>query len=152
MKIEDAIKQKKPFRTPHHRVIVNLIYTHNWVSDQIKAMLKAFDITQQQYNVLRVLRGAGEPISTSVIRDRLLDKMSDTSRMVDRLYQKGLVTRSSCKHDKRLVDVSLSTEGKKLLAEIDKYDDQMDGIVSGNITKEEALQLSELLDKLRGSE
>ncbi|MBK7869920.1 MAG: MarR family transcriptional regulator [Saprospiraceae bacterium] len=149
MKIEDAIRQKRPFRNAYQRTVVNLIYTTNWLTDHIREHLKPFGITIQQYNVLRILRGAGKPISTSDIRDRLLDKMADTSRMVDRLCQKGLVIRTVCPGDKRLVDVTLSEDGEKLLAEIDKMDAQMDA-VARNLSEEEAAHLSELLDKLRG--
>ncbi|MDX1942924.1 MAG: MarR family transcriptional regulator [Saprospiraceae bacterium] len=149
MKIEEAIRQKRPFRNAYQRTVVNLIYTTNWLTDYIREHLKPFGITIQQYNVLRILRGAGKPISTSDIRDRLLDKMSDTSRMVDRLCQKGLVIRSVCPGDKRLVDVTLSEDGEKLLIEIDKMDAQMDAVAC-NLSEEEAAHLSELLDKLRG--
>ncbi len=149
MKIEEAIRQKRPFRNPAQRVVVNLIYTSNWLTDHLREHLKPFGITMQQYNVLRILRGAGKPISTSDIRERLLDKMADTSRMVDRLCQKGLVVRNACPSDKRLVDVTLSEAGEKLLAELDQYDSQMDQVVA-NLSEEEAIQLSELLDKLRG--
>ena len=149
MRIEEAIQQTKPFRNARHKAIVNIIYTNNWVQEQIKSELKPYGITMQQYNVLRVLKGAGNPISTSVIRERLLDKMSDTSRMVERLYQKGLVLRSSCKFDKRLVDVSISPEGEKLLSGLKKINPGLDEILAG-LTEEEAEMLSGLLDKARG--
>lgn len=148
MKIEDAIKQTKPFRNNRHKAMVNLIYTHNFIVDQLRSKIKPFGITMQQYNVLRVLRGAGEPISTSVIRERLLDKMADTSRMVNRLHQKGLVTRNECEHDKRLVDISLTEAGYSLLEQLDILNSDMDKIV-GSITEEEATTLSNLLDKIR---
>ncbi|TXB61546.1 MarR family winged helix-turn-helix transcriptional regulator [Phaeodactylibacter luteus] len=148
MKIEDAIKQTKPFRNNRHKAMVNLIYTHNFIVDQLRSKIKPFGITMQQYNVLRVLRGAGEPISTSVIRERLLDKMADTSRMVNRLHQKGLVTRNECEHDKRLVDISLTEAGYALLEQLDLLNPDMDKIV-GSITEEEATTLSNLLDKIR---
>lgn len=149
MKIEEAIRQKKPFRNAYQRAIVNMIYTTNWLTDHLREHLKPFGITIQQYNVLRILRGAGKPISTSDIRERLLDKMADTSRMVDRLCQKGLVLRTICPSDKRLVDVTLSKEGEKLLAKLDQLDNQMDEAIT-NLTEDEAGKLSELLDKLRG--
>ena len=148
MKIEEAINQTKPFRNHRHRAMVNLIYTHNWMVDQLRAKIKPYGITMQQYNVLRVLRGAGEPISTSVIRERLLDKMADTSRMVHRLAQKNLVIRRECAHDKRLVDVSLSKEGYALLGQLDELNQSMDHICDG-LSENEAAQLSNLLDKLR---
>lgn len=149
MKIEEEIRQKKPFRNAYQRAIVNMIYTANWLTDQLRAHLKPYGITIQQYNVLRILRGADKPLSTSDIRERLLDKMADTSRMVDRLCQKGLVERSTCEQDKRLVDVTLSAEGEKLLEKMDALDDAMDQLI-GELTDEEAMRLSDLLDKIRG--
>ncbi len=148
MKIEEAINQTRPFRNPRHKATVNLIYTNNWVIDRIKRQLKPYGITPQQYNVLRVLKGAGEPISTSVIRDRLLDKMADTSRMVDRLYQKGLVIRRECKHDKRLVDVTLSPEGEKLIQQMKERNQELDDILR-KLSDEDAELLNKLLDKIR---
>lgn len=149
MKIEEAIRQKKPFRNPYQKAVVNLIFTTNWLTDHIRTHLKPYGITMQQYNVLRILRGAGKPISTSDIRDRLLDKMADTSRMVDRLCQKGLVVRSVCPGDKRLVDVTLSDAGEALLAKLDQQDDAMDKALQ-RLSETEAEQLSALLDKIRG--
>lgn len=148
MTIEQAIQQKIPFSNEWQRAMVNLIYTANWVNDQLKLNLKQFDITPQQYNVMRILRGAGKPISTSDIRDRLLDKMSDASRMVDRLCQKGWVVRTTCPNDKRLVDVKLTDEGTLLLLDIDN---QLKNIETPliKLSSEEANTLNILLDKAR---
>ena len=149
MKIAEAIQQKRPFRNSYQMAMVNLIYSHNWVTDQLRQHLKPYGVTMKQYNVLRILNGAGEPITTSVIRERLLDKMSDASRMVDRLHQRGLVVRSTCSGDKRLVDVTLSRAGEELLQNMKGMEQSMDAIFK-NLSDEEATQLSELLDKLRG--
>ncbi len=151
MSIQSDIKQNKPFRNEHHELVVNIIYTYNWLVDQIKQKLKPFNITLQQFNVLRILRGAGEPVSTSVIRERMLDKMSDTSRIVDRLYQKGLVKRTTCSSDKRLVDISLTREGEELLVKMDNVNNDMDAIAA-SLCPEEAKSLSRLMDKLRNIE
>lgn len=148
MKIEEAIQQKRPFRNAYQKVIVNLIYTQNWVTSQLQQHLKPYGVTMKQYNVLRIVKGAGKPITTSTIRERLLDKMSDASRMVERLNQRGLVIRTTCPTDKRLVDVSLSKKGEKLLEVMSKFENEMDDIV-GQLSETEAEQLSELLDKLR---
>lgn len=148
MTIEQAIKQKTPFKNEWHRAMVNLFFTSNWVGDQVKNQLKSHDITPQQYNVLRILRGAGGPISTSDIRDRLLDKMADASRMVERLCQKKLVERNVCPYDKRLVDVVITVEGANLLAEIDQHQEML-GSPLNTLTEEEAKTLNDLLDKLR---
>ncbi|MEL6626097.1 MAG: MarR family transcriptional regulator [Bacteroidota bacterium] len=149
MRLEDAIKQKTPFRSPWAKATVNLIFTHNWLITRQKDLFKTFDITLQQYNVLRILRGQHpEPISTSEIRGRMLDRMSDVSRIVDRLVKKGLVSRKTCKSDKRLVDVLINDSGLDLLDQIDQYDKDMDNML-GALTADEAEQLSTLLDKLR---
>ncbi|MEL6131860.1 MAG: MarR family transcriptional regulator [Bacteroidota bacterium] len=128
---------------------MNLIFTHNWLISKQKDLFKTFDITVQQYNVLRILRGQHpDPISTSDIRGRMLDRMSDVSRIVDRLVKKGLVSRKTCKSDKRLVDVLINDSGLELLKKIDQYDRDMDNML-GALTADEAEQLSTLLDKLR---
>lgn len=149
MGIEKDINQKK-FRNEHQKVLINLIYTYNWVTEQAKTILEKGDVTAQQFNILRILRGAGEPLSTLQIRQRMLDKMSDTSRIVDRLILKGLVKKNVCKTDKRLVDVSITDKGKKLLEKLDKYDADMDAI-AGSLSEADAKTLNKLLDKIRNS-
>ena len=149
MSIEKDIKQKK-FRNEHQKSIINIIYTFNWVTEQSKVILERGDVTAQQFNILRILRGAGAPLSTLQIRQRMLDKMSDTSRIVDRLIVKGLVKKNVCKADKRLVDVNITDKGRKLLAKLDKYEEEMDAI-AGNLSEAEAKSLNKLLDKIRNS-
>ncbi len=147
MGIEKDINQQS-FRNDYQKAAINLIYTYNWLNEKIKGFLDREDITGQQFNILRILRGAGTPISTLQIRERMLDKMSDTSRIVDRLVLKGLAQKNICKNDKRLVDVSITTKGKKLLEKIDAHEKEMDSIF-GNLTDTEAGQLNKLLDKIR---
>jgi DNA-binding MarR family transcriptional regulator len=148
MSLEKDINQSK-FKNEHQKVMVNIIYTANWMNEQLKSFFDKEDITQQQFNILRILRGAGEPISTLQIRQRMLDKMSDTSRIVDRLLVKGLVKKTTCPTDKRLVDVSITTKGKKLLEKIDASQNNMDAI-SNNLTDADAKEMNNLLDKMRG--
>jgi DNA-binding MarR family transcriptional regulator len=151
MKIEEAINQKN-FRNEWQRATINLLYTHNWVEHQVKRILKPYGVTGQQFNVLRILRGQfPEPITTSVIRERMLDTMSDVSRIVDRLCKKGLVERKVCPMDKRLVDVRITEKGLELLLHIDSKSEKLD-IANNNLTKDEAILLSNLLDKMRGDE
>jgi len=116
----------------------------------MKARFDKEEITGQQYNILRILRGAGKPISTLQIRERMLDKMSDTSRIVDRLVLKGFAKKNICKNDKRLVDVSISSKGKNLLEKMDKYEKEMDAILV-NLSLAETKILNSLLDKIRQS-
>ena len=150
MSIEEDIRQRS-FRNDYQKGIINLIYTFNWMNEKMKKFFDKEDVTAQQYNILRILRGAGKPISTLQIRERMLDKMSDTSRIVDRLVLKGLAKKTVCKNDKRLVDVSISTKGKTLLEKIDKYDKEVDAIF-GNLSDSEAKTLNKLLDKIRQSD
>jgi len=149
MSIADEINQRK-FRSERQKAAINLIYTTNWLNEKMKYFFDNYDITSQQFNILRILRGAGEPLSTLQIRQRMLDKMSDTSRIVDRLVKKGMVKKNICKTDRRLVDVIITDKGKKLLAELDSKDDDMDAILK-NINEDDAIQINQLLDKLRNS-
>jgi DNA-binding MarR family transcriptional regulator len=119
--------------------------------EQSRKFFEKADLTPQQFNILRILRGAGKPISTLQIRQRMLDKMSDTSRIVDRLIKKELVEKVICKSDRRLVDVSISDKGLKLLDSLDFLNEQMDAELNG-LSVEEAKTLNQLLDKLRRSE
>jgi len=149
MALENEINQRK-FRNEYQKSAINLVYTYNWVTEKITRIFDEWDITAQQFNILRILRGAGQPLSTLQIRQRMLDRMSDTSRIVDRLVKKGLVKKGICKMDRRLVDVTITDKGKKLLEKIDQYSDQMDGIMK-NLTEEDARTLNELLDKIRNT-
>lgn len=147
MSIDKEINQKR-FRNEYQKSVINLIYTFNWLNEKSKSLLDRFEITSQQFNILRILRGAGMPISTLQIRQRMLDKMSDTSRIVDRMIRKGLVKKVVCKSDKRLVDVTISEKGKKLLEKLDEHQDEMDGVMK-NLSEDEARILNSLLDKIR---
>ncbi|HTI11986.1 MAG TPA: MarR family transcriptional regulator [Puia sp.] len=150
MTLEKEINQRK-FRNEYQKSAINIIYTYNWLTEKINKVFDEWGITSQQFNILRILRGAGKPLSTLQIRQRMLDKMSDTSRIVDRLVKKGLVKKAICKSDRRLVDVTIAEKGKKLLEKIDAYDEQMDGIMT-NLTESDAKTLNGLLDKLRNGD
>ncbi|MFM9840915.1 MAG: MarR family winged helix-turn-helix transcriptional regulator [Cyclobacteriaceae bacterium] len=149
MKIEEEIKQSK-FRNVHHKVAINLLYTAAWLGDKNKSFFKDFGITTQQFNILRILRGQHpNKISGAEIKNRMLDKNSDVSRLIDRLITKELVTKSQCPNDKRAADVMITESGLALLKKIDALMDQTD-VTAFNLTKEEAAELSDLLDKCRG--
>ncbi len=148
MGIENDIQQRK-FRNAYQKASVNLIYTMGWMKDRMKCIFDAEDITAQQYNILRILRGSfPQPLSTLQIRERMIEKMSDTSRIVDRLITKGLVKKVTCKSDRRLVDVIITDKGKKLLEKLDARQDEIDSIL-GNLSEKDANILSDLLDKIR---
>lgn len=150
MSIEKDISQRK-FKTEYQKAMINLIFTHNWMMERMKLFFEQADLTPQQFNIMRILRGAGQPLSTLQIRQRMLDKMSDTSRIVDRLIKKGLAKKVVCKSDRRLVDVSITEKGLKLLEKLDDTQDDLDSIIN-NLSEPDAKQLNKLLDKIRNSE
>lgn len=147
MGIEKEIQQSN-FRNEFQKLAINLMYTANWLNERISRILLKEEITQQQYNILRILRGSDHPLSTLQIRERMLDKMSDTSRIVDRLICKELVQKNACQSDKRLVDIVLTEKGLKLINKLDLLDSQLDAILSG-IDGNEAVMANQILDKLR---
>ncbi len=149
MKIEEEIQQPK-FRNAHQKAVINLLYTANWLMDKNNSFFKAYGITNQQFNILRILRGQHpQKISGAEIKSRMIDKNSDVSRLLDRLIAKKLIEKSQCPNDKRAADVMITKSGLDLLKIIDKKMDQTDSAVM-NLTSQEAEQLSLLLDKSRG--
>ena len=127
MGIEKDIQQTN-FRNEFQKMSINIIYTANWLNEKMGQILATEDITQQQYNILRILRGSECPLSTLKIRERMLDKMSDTSRIVDRLIVKGLVEKTACIKDKRLVDITIAKKGLQLLEKLDSLNEHIDSI------------------------
>jgi DNA-binding MarR family transcriptional regulator len=149
MELEREINQKK-FRSQHHKLAVNIIYTFNWLNEFQVKILKPYDITLQQYNVLRILRGQHpNPASVKLIRERMLDKMSDASRIVEKLRVKGMLSRSTCPSDRRACEVIISQKGLDLLEKIDKHNENEDKVFC-NLTTDEVAQMNVLLDKMRG--
>jgi DNA-binding MarR family transcriptional regulator len=145
--IEEEIQQKK-FRSVFHKVVINLIYTCNWLESKQQVYFKSFGITGQQYNILRILKGQHpKSISATEIKSRMLDRNSDVSRILDRLVLKKLITKNTCPNDKRASDVLITDEGVNLLREIDKNEPELNPITS--LTADEATLLSNLLDKCR---
>ncbi len=150
MGISEDIKQKS-FESEHQKALINLIYTSNHVIGKMNLFFKSYDITRQQYNVLRILRGQHpHPSSVNLIKERMLDKMSDASRIVKRLLEKGLIERKISFYDRRSVEITISEKGLKLLVNTDKEVRNFDHLVE-NLDTNEAKQLNSLLDKLRGN-
>ncbi len=149
MKIEEAIKQKK-FKNEFHKMAVNIIYTSNWLNANHSRVFKRHDLTVQQFNILRILRGQHpKPATVNLLIDRMIDKMSNASRIVDKLIMKGLVERTVCPEDRRAVNVLITAKGLKLLSKLDEEMEEMEASMK-TLTQKEAKQLNELLDKLRG--
>jgi DNA-binding MarR family transcriptional regulator len=149
MEIEKEIQNAK-FINNYQKVSVNIVYTYNWLNALLKRELNLHKITNQQFNILRILKGQyPKPATINILKDWMLDKMSDASRIVDRLVQKELVTRCVNDKDRRAVDILISDKGLNLLKNI-FLEDLMNNSLQNNISEEEAETLSMLLDKLRG--
>ncbi len=149
MRLEEEIKQKE-FKSEYSKSVVNLIYTFNWLDAQTRDFMKKFDITSQQFNILRILRGQQPaPATINLLKERMLDKMCDASRMVERLKTKSLVERRVCEKDRRAVDIIITKKGLELLAKIDKEMPDYDNLMK-NLNSTEIKQFNNLLDKLRG--
>lgn len=149
MKIEDAIQQRE-FKDPYNKLVVNLLYTHSYLVTSQNWLFKPHDISPEQYNVLRILRGQnGVPTTVSSIQDRMLNKMSNASRLVEKLKTKELVKREECPNDRRQVDVIITEKGLELLNLLQTQ------VENGNknfvhLDLVEVNQLNDLLDKMRG--
>lgn len=148
MGIEDQIKAN--YKNEHHKAIVNIRFTSNWLGTYHNKQLEKFDLTLPQFNILRILRGAKEKISIKVIKERMLEKSPNTTRLVDKLIQKKLVKRNRCKSDRRVVYIEITQNGQDLLSAIDDVFDEFN--MEDKLSKEEAIQLNKLLDKIRAPE
>jgi len=148
MSLESEVHQKE-FRNEYHKAFVNIIHTHNYIVSRANNAYKKFDITRQQYNVLRILKGQYPGYaSIFLIRERMLDKMSDASRIVERLRLKGLVVREFGAKDKRSVEVTITPKGLKLLEDMQPEVFQLESLLR-HIDTQEINQLNDLLDKIR---
>jgi DNA-binding MarR family transcriptional regulator len=148
MELEKEVQTK--FENEYHKTVVNMLYTYGWISDILKSRLSKEHVTLQQFNILRILRGQYPgPATINLLKERMLDKMSDASRIVERLVQKGLVTRCINQKDRRAVDIVINEKGLELLKKLDPVITPID-VMKANLTEDEARQLNSLLDKLRG--
>ncbi|WP_299438009.1 MarR family transcriptional regulator [uncultured Aquimarina sp.] len=149
MNIEDIIKTKTELPLSR-KAIVNLLYTENWISDQINSELKVYDISIQQFNVLRILNGQqGKPANLSTIQDRMVSKMSNTTRLVDKLIKKNLVKRVTCPTNRRKVEITITNEGQKFLEQVSPAMNNFEKRITSNLSQEELILLNNLLNKLR---
>ncbi len=148
VKLEDEIQQKK-FKSEEQKLMVNLIYTTNWLNAKYDLYFAHSSITIQQYNVLRILRGQyPQPCNIKLIKDRMLDRMSDASRIVDKLHSKDLIIRKECPNDRRSVDIVITEKGLELLQSLD-YIDESSKQLFQSLEYDEINTLNRLLDKLR---
>lgn len=148
MKLEEELKQKQ-FKSEHQKAVLNILFTGHWLDSENTKILKPYGISPQQYNVLRILKGQyPNAISVNNIMGRMIDKMSNTSRLVEKLRQKELIERVICEHDRRQVDVKITDKGIKLLEKLNSRVDDFDQLIN-NITVGEAKLINTILDKVR---
>jgi len=132
------------------KTMINLLYTSNWLKEKSTMLFKASDLTSEQYNVLRILRGQkGNPANLSTIQERMLNKMSNTTRLIDKLIKKELVTRQTCESNRRKIEIYITKKGLVLLAELDAVVDANNKKLTKNLNTRELKTLNMLLDKLR---
>ncbi len=128
------------------KALINIKYTANWINSKENEFFKQYGISPQQFNILRILRGANEPIKVQIIKDRMIERAPNATRLMDKLCDKKLIERIRCDHDRRVVYISISTQGLAMLKDIDG-NIKLDFIE--NLSDAEAEQLSILLDKIR---
>lgn len=149
MKLEEEIHQHKGFQDEWEKLILNIMFTGNWINALQHQQLKKYDLTPEQYNILRILRGQNpEPASINLLKARMLNKMSNASRLVEKLRRKGLAKRDECQEDRRQVEVCISDEGLALLTRIEEQESTPKNSFH-HITEEDAKQINDLLDRLR---
>lgn len=150
MKLEDAIQQPK-FKSPQQKLAINLLFTANWLNHHYSLFFKNVDITTQQYNVLRILRGQyPNTCNLKLIKERMLDRMSDASRIIDKLVNKEYVERKTCPNDRRNINILITKQGLALLKKLDFIDETTQKML-GSLTTKQVNDLNNLLDKLRDS-
>lgn len=148
MSLEDDIRQEK-FSSDYQKAAVNILYTGSWLYNINAAYLKKFDITPEQFNVLRILRGsAPRPMMLSEITQRMIDKNSNSTRLVEKLRLKLMVSREQCENNRRQVDIAITDKGLQLLKKIDLEQAAWEASLQ-KLTKAETKELNRLLDKLR---
>ena len=146
----DKELREKSYSSEYQRLRINILYTANWLNSQVRVFLKPFDITSKQFNILRILRGhkGKTPQSILEIKDKMIDRMSDVSRLIDRLEKKQLISRKNCDVDRRTIRIVITKEGLRLLAKIDDEMHVLDALFT-NINEDEAAALNEGLNKFR---
>ena len=149
MKIEKAIKATSQMEITT-KSIINIMYTSRFIEDMFTSLLKQYDITSQQFNVLRILRGQkGKPANLSTLQERMIDKSSNTTRLVDKLIKKGFVKRQTCEQNRRKVEIFITDKGLIQLKELDPVTEKINKNLLANLSTRQMEDLNKLLDKIR---
>lgn len=149
MRIEDEIQQRS-FKNEFQKLNINVLFTAAWLNQQTTQLLKPYKISWQQFNILRILRGQHpEPLTVKTLTTRMIDKMSNTSRLVEKLRQKGYVERSECTEDRRRVDIIITDNGLKVVSEASEILEQTVNTFFEHVSEGEAAQVNKVLDQMR---
>lgn len=149
MKIEEIIKSENSLSV-EKKTVLNIMFTHHIVSDKFNELLKIYELSTEQFNVLRILRGQkGKPANMSIIQERMIAKTSNTTRLVDKLLLKGLVFREVCMHNRRKMEVTITEKGLELLKILDPEVIKHEKAFASNMTSDELETLNQLLEKFR---
>jgi len=128
------------------KAMLNILYTAGWISNKQNEFFKSYGISPQQYNILRILNGADEPLNVQVIKERMIERSPNATRLMDKLCVKQYIDRLPCEHDRRVVKIAITEKGKELLNTIPK---NFNKEILKNLSEKEAEKLSEILDKMR---
>jgi DNA-binding MarR family transcriptional regulator len=147
-RIEDEMQST--FTNERHRMMFSIVFTGSWITSNFNEVIKPYGVSSQQFNILRILRGAGEWLAMNEVKKRMVDKSPNATRLCDKLVSKGLVERGRSEEDRRVVHLKIAEKGLALLSKIDEEDDGSHMAYMQNVTEEEATTLADLLEKLRG--
>lgn len=142
--LNDDIQSK--FKNEKVKAMLNIIYSANWINSKLNTFFKSFDLSHQQFNILRILNGADEPLKVQTIKERMVERSPNATRLMDKLCAKELINRIQCSDDRRVVHIIITAKGKEILHDINK---SMTFDVLENLTIDEAKVMNELLDKMR---
>jgi len=142
--LNDDIQSK--FKNEKVKAMLNIIYSANWINSKLNTFFKSFDLSHQQFNILRILNGADEPLKVQTIKERMVERSPNATRLMDKLCAKELINRIQCPDDRRVVHIIITKKGKELLHDINK---SMNFDLLENLTIDEAKVMNELLDKMR---
>lgn len=149
IKVEDILKTNRPI-SEKKKLMINLMLTTNEAASKMAEALKPFELSIQQFNVLRILRGQGDkPANLCTVQDRMVSKMSNTTRLVDKLLEKKLVDRNTCEENRRKIEIFITEKGLGLLKEIDPIVEKTEKDFVKDLAPEEVENLNSLLEKLR---
>lgn len=150
MKLEEELKTEK-FKTEQQRAALSVLFTANWIEERTNECFKQYGISQEQYNVLRILKGQkGKPANLSTVQERMIHRMSNATRLVEKLKQKGYVTRVTCEDNRRKVEIAITDSGLLLLDQIDPKLAQTEIDLFRKLNDQEIKEIGILLDKIRG--